>query len=173
MQNRRRLLGLLGMSVAGSVLSGCGFHLRGSGAVTGFPFQRIYVNEPPSTQLGADLRRQLSPYDSLTVVETPQEAQVVLGILSNLRDKRILTRNSQGRIREYTLTYTLNYRITDGNGKVLLPPSQAYATREMSYNENAALGKETEESLLYRDMQVDVIQQVLRRLALLPVGVQG
>jgi LPS-assembly lipoprotein len=173
MHNRRRLLGLMGMLAAGSVVSGCGFRLRGSNAVTGFPFQRIYVNEPPSTQLGADLRRQLSPYDSLTMVETPQEAQVVLEILSNQRDKTILTRNSQGRVREYTLVYTLNYRVTEASGKVLLPVSQVTAAREMSYNENAALGKETEESLLYRDMQMDVIQQIVRRLALLPLPVQG
>ena len=162
------------MFAAGSALSGCGFRLRGSdSAVAGFPFERIYVSEPPSTQLGADLRRQLSPYASLTVVETPEEAQVVLEILSNQRDKTILTRNSQGRVREYTLIYRLNYRVKDGSGEVLLPSSQVTAAREMSFNENAALGKETEEDLLYRDMQVDAIQQILRRLALLPMPIQG
>jgi LPS-assembly lipoprotein len=37
--------------------------------------------------------------------------------------------------------------------------------RDISYSESAALAKEAEEALLYRDMQTDVVQQTLRRLA--------
>jgi LPS-assembly lipoprotein len=39
--------------------------------------------------------------------------------------------------------------------------------RDISYNESAALAKETEEALLYRDMQSDIAQQIQRRLAAL------
>lgn len=169
MQKRRRLVGLLGFMALGSQLQACGFRLRGSGAAATFPFQRIYVNQAPNSQLGADLRRQIAPYDGLTMVEQPQDAQVALHILSEQRDKAVLTRNSQGRIREYNLTYVMNYRVTDGSGKTLLPASQVTARRTLSYNEDDALGKEAEEDLLYRDMQIDGIQQILRRLALLPM----
>jgi LPS-assembly lipoprotein len=31
--------------------------------------------------------------------------------------------------------------------------------------ESAALSKEIEETMMYRDMQVDIVQQILRRLA--------
>ena len=170
MQKRRALLGLLAGS---ALLGGCGFRLRGSASATSFPFQSIYVNQPPNTQLGADLRRQLAPYDGLNIVETMPEAQVALHILSQSRDNVILTRNSQGRVREYDLRYVMNYRITDGQGKELLPASQVATSRTLSYNENAALGKEAEENMLYRDMQLDAIQQIIRRLALLPIGTQG
>jgi len=37
--------------------------------------------------------------------------------------------------------------------------------RDISFNESAVLAKETEEALLYRDMQSDIVQQILRRLA--------
>lgn len=176
MQKRRSLLGMLSLltvAMAGSQLSGCGFRLRGSSMATNFPFQRIYVNQPPDSQLGADLRRLLDPYEGLTVVESLQQAQVSLHILSTARDKTILTLNSQGRVREYSLTYTLHYRVSGVSGKELLPASRVVANRTLSYNENAALGKEAEEDLLYRDMQIDAIQQILRRLALLPVTAQG
>lgn len=173
MQKRRRLLRGLVLLTAGSTLAGCGFRLRGSGTATSFPFQRIYVNQPPNSQLGSDLRRQLAPYEGLTIVEHPQDAQVALRIVSESRESVILTRNSQGRVREYDLRYVMNYRVTDGAGKDLLPASQVFANRVLSYNENAALGKEAEENLLYRDMQLDAIQQILRRLALLPMGTQG
>lgn len=37
--------------------------------------------------------------------------------------------------------------------------------RDITFNESAALAKEAEEILLYRDMQNDIVQQMLRRLA--------
>ena len=38
--------------------------------------------------------------------------------------------------------------------------------RDLSYSDTEALGKEAEEALLYRDMQNDAVQQLLRRLQL-------
>ena len=37
--------------------------------------------------------------------------------------------------------------------------------RDISYSETIALAKEAEEALLYRNMQTDLVQQLLRRLA--------
>ena len=37
--------------------------------------------------------------------------------------------------------------------------------QDVSYNESAALAKEAEEQLLYRSMQTDIVQQLMRRLA--------
>ena len=37
--------------------------------------------------------------------------------------------------------------------------------RDLSFLESAALSKEIEEAMMYRDMQVDIVQQMLRRLA--------
>jgi LPS-assembly lipoprotein len=37
--------------------------------------------------------------------------------------------------------------------------------RDISYNETGALSKESEEGLLYRDMENDLVLQVQRRLA--------
>ena len=39
-----------------------------------------------------------------------------------------------------------------------------------AYNESAALAKEAEEALLFRDMQTDIVQQILRRLAAIQPG---
>ena len=37
--------------------------------------------------------------------------------------------------------------------------------RDMSFSESAVLAKEAEEALLYRNMQSDLVQQLVRRLA--------
>ncbi|MEO8142986.1 MAG: LPS assembly lipoprotein LptE, partial [Betaproteobacteria bacterium] len=38
-------------------------------------------------------------------------------------------------------------------------------TRDITFNDSDVLAKETEEQLLYRDMQSDMVQQIMRRLA--------
>ena len=50
-------------------------------------------------------------------------------------------------------------------GQLLLPASDLLQTRDMSYNETAALAKQQEELLLYRAMEDDIVAQVLRRLS--------
>ena len=58
------------------------------------------------------------------------------------------------------------FRSTQG-GKELISDTDAeiFLTRDINFNETGALSKESEEALLYRDMENDLIQQILRRLA--------
>jgi LPS-assembly lipoprotein len=50
-----------------------------------------------------------------------------------------------------------------------MPGTELLQERDISFNETAVLSKEAEESLLYRDMQSDLVQQLLRRLAAIKV----
>lgn len=50
----------------------------------------------------------------------------------------------------------------------LIPESEITQQRDITFNESAALSKESEEALLYRDMQSDIVQQLVRRLAAVP-----
>jgi LPS-assembly lipoprotein len=46
--------------------------------------------------------------------------------------------------------------------------------RDYSFNDQEQLSKESEEALLYRDMQTDAVQQLLRRLqAIAKYGTPG
>jgi LPS-assembly lipoprotein len=47
----------------------------------------------------------------------------------------------------------------------LVPAAEILQKRDISFNESAVLAKDAEEDLLYRDMQTDIVQQLLRRLA--------
>ena len=86
-------------------------------------------------------------------------------MLSESRGKSILSLNSQGRVREYLLTYTLRFRVRDARGVEMLAPTEISLKRSISFDETQVLAKESEEVLLYRDMQTDLVQQILRRLA--------
>ena len=155
---------VLGLIVLAN-LSACGFHLRGSNGEYNLPFRSIYLAFPENSALGTELRRNLRGGDKVAVVSDPAQAEAQFDVLSENRGKSILSLNAQGRVREYLLTYTLVFRVRNAQGAELLGPTEIGLNRALTYNESQVLAKESEEALLYRDMQADLVQQVLRRLA--------
>lgn len=145
-------------------LSACGFQLRGSDGQYNMPFKSIYLAFPETSTLGVALRRNLRGGDAVDVVSDPEKAEAQLEVLSENRGKTILSLNNLGRVREYQLSYTLVFRVKDAKGGELLPPTEIFLKRPLPFNEQQVLAKESEEVLLYRDMQTDVVQQILRRL---------
>jgi len=147
-------------------LCACGFQLRGAGKFTNFlPFKTIYLGFSESSSLGAELKRHIRAIGATQVVDSAQAAQAVLEVISESREKVVLSLNTQGRVREYTLYYKLNFRVKESQGQVLLAPTEIVVKRDISFNEAQVIAKEREEELLYRDMQSDLVQQILRRLA--------
>jgi LPS-assembly lipoprotein len=55
--------------------------------------------------------------------------------------------------------------VHDGKGADYVPPATILLTRDITFNDSDVLAKETEEQLLFRDMQSDMVQQIMRRLA--------
>jgi LPS-assembly lipoprotein len=73
--------------------------------------------------------------------------------------------NASGQVREFQLRIRFTFRLRTLQGKQLIAPTEILQQRDISFNESAVLAKEAEEALLYRDMQSDIVQQVMRRLA--------
>lgn len=163
-QSRVFLNLLLSLCIAVGLLSlnGCGFALRGP---VSFPFASIYVGFPDTSALGGELKRNIRANGKTLIAADQSSAEVVLEVVSETREKTILSLNSQGRVREYNLTYNLRFRVKDKTGKEVLEPSTISLKRNISFNETQVLAKEAEEALLYRDMQSDLVQQIMRRLA--------
>ena len=148
-----------------AVLAGCGFQLRGSGDSCSLPFQSIYLGFPETSALGTALKRFLRAGDTVTIETDAAKADALFDVLSENRGKSILSLNSLGRVREYLLTYTLVFRVRDAKGNELLGPTEITLRRSIAFDEGQVLAKESEEALLYRDMQADLVQQIMRRLA--------
>lgn len=157
---RRRLLGAALLLP----LAGCGFRLRGSAQI---PLESLYLNVPENSTLGNALRRTLRAASNVKIVDDPQQAQARFDLLNESREKEVLSINSAGRAREYTLRYRIQYRVHDGQGTDFVAPSELTLKRDISFNEEATLAKEAEEALLFRDMQTDMVQQIMRRLSLI------
>ena len=147
------------------VLSACGFRLRGTGPQPELPFKTLFVSVAETSPIGVQLRRNLDVMSNIQIVTDRKLADAALEVLNEGKDKQVLSLNSQGRVREYTLLYRVNFRVVDKEGRQLLAPTELVIRRIQSFNENQMLAKEAEEATLFREMQSDLVQQVLRRVS--------
>ena len=161
---RRTLLALL--PAPALLLAGCGFKLRG---VQQFSFRSLYIAAPPSSPLARELRRTLQGAgDTVQVLTEPAQqpqAEAILEVLSEQQERTVVGLNASGQVRELQLRLRLRFKLRTPLGEEWIPETELLQQRDISYNETIALAKEAEEALLYRNMQTDLVQQLLRRLA--------
>jgi len=184
---RRQFLPLAGVGV----LAGCGFHLR---QAPDFVFDSVVMNAANTSPLAAELRRQLAANGKVQVLTMATAAlatapgtvtpatgaasaasapvvprtfpnRVIFDLLQELREKIVVGLNATGQVREFQLRTRVHFRLRTAAGKEVIPDTELGQQRDISFNEGAVLAKEAEESLLYRDMQSDLVQQIMRRLA--------
>src|SRR5262249_19698573 len=99
------------------------------------------------------------------VVDDPKGADANLAFSTEQKEKVILSLTGTGAVREYQLRYRVGFRVHDGKGGEYVPQSTITLTRDITYSDTDVLAKEAEEQLLYRDMQNDMVSQIVRRLA--------
>ena len=145
------------------LLGGCGFQLRQAPALN---FTTVQLNGfEPRSALGETLRQRLAESTTTRVVESLADAQVVLDVLTDTRERSVVASTSAAQVRELQLRSRFRFRLRSQDGRELIPPTEILLRRDMSYEESLALAKEQEAAVLYRAMQNDIAAQVLRRLA--------
>jgi LPS-assembly lipoprotein len=159
--SRRRALQGGVAALATLATAGCGFTRRppprlafGSIALAGFA---------PRSPLAAELTRQLRA--QVQVLPAPDRADVVLESLDDTSEKSIVASTAAAQVREVQLRLRFHFSARTPSGRLLIPRAELMVARDLSTTEAAALAKAFEEAELYREMQTDVVQQVLRRLA--------
>ena len=163
---RRNFLQISAAAGMLGLLAGCGFALR---STIHMKFSTLYIGLDEKSELGAQLRRYVRDVTDTRVVDNPKEAQAILQVLSDSRERSILSLDASGRVREFELRYLFTFRLHDGKGRDLIPPTTITLRRDLTFNDAATLAKEQEANLLYRDMQAELIQQLLRRMAAVEV----
>ncbi len=157
-------LPLAAAALVSASLSGCGFALR---QPTQFAFKTVYLTLPANSSMGTEMRRSLLATGQLDVPKDPSEmlkSDVVLDIFSEERQRVVVGMNASGQVREQQLRLRIKFRLRTPAGKALIPDVELFQQRDLSYTETVALSKEIEEATLYRDMQTDIVQQIMRRL---------
>ena len=161
---RKLLLRTLALATA-LLLNACGFQLRGT---ANLPYETLHVAAPNTSAVANEIRRSVAASSKTRVIDNPKEAQATLHLLGETREKVILSLSGGGRVREFQLRYRMTYRLVDKTNRELRPTTQIQLYRDLSYNDADTLSKESEEALLYRDMQTDAVSQLLRQLQAVP-----
>jgi LPS-assembly lipoprotein len=168
--NTRRAVIAGGLMAA---LAGCGFKLRQPPKLA---FETIRSPGNFATPVARELLRALEQAGIRTVPpEAPRQPDtppgevpdLVMDVLQDQRERAVVGITATGQVRELQLRVRFKFRVRSGEGADLIDDTELLQTRDISFTETAVLGKEAEEALMYRDMQTDIVQQVLRRLSVL------
>lgn len=167
------------------LLAACGFKLRGSTDLPAhkLPFATIALTLAPTSEFYAQLKRNIEASSAGTRVVDAGEAEAILAVLGDTSQKNILSLNTSGRVREFQLVRTFSFKVQANNPAAAPAPQVKYTDapavapteyvpastimlrREVTYSDDLVLSKEGEEALLWRDIQNDLVQQLMRRLA--------
>ncbi len=148
-----------------ALLGGCGFQLRGAPplAFRSIALAGFALRSPLADELRIALAREVRVSDSTN------EVDVVLQALADTRERSVVAQTSAAQVRAMQLRVRLQFKASTPSGRELLPAANLLLARDMSYNETLALAKAQEEAELFREMQSDIVMQVLRRLAAIRV----
>jgi len=160
-----RYLSNLLLSAVFLSLVACGFHLRGTVNLAD-SLKTMYVQGIDlKTDLGRTLKRSLLS-NNVTVLEQYQKGAAVLTILEKKVDRRVLSvSGSSAKVSEYELIGMIKYKISDDTGRVLVAEDKVEAVRDYRFDENQVLAKAEEENALREELQQQLVQNLLRRLA--------
>ena len=164
----RTIIGLI-VGVLALLLSACGFQLRGSYSL---PYESIYIGVPDVSVIGAGLKRQIR-VSGTRLADSAKDAQATFLQTAEAKEPIILSLSGSGRVREKRLRYRYGYRVVDDKGRDLIAPGIIELNRDISYADSDVLAKTQEEDLLWRDMENDLVQQLMRRLSMTKPSAPG
>ena len=158
-------LRLLLCAVLLALLAGCGFHPRGElqlppnlGSV------KVQASDPYSPladSLARSLQRAGAPAAATTDAKT-----ATLRIAGEVFREGPLSVDNLSRVREYVLTYVVNFEFTAADGSVLVPLQEVRLQRDYTYDVTHALGSAAEQGTIRDEMQRDMAASILRRIGI-------
>ena len=143
-------------------LVGCGFHLRG---VTDVAFNNIFI-QGNTLVISANLKKSLNT-SGVKVLNSAENAKLLLEMVGEESEKRILSLAGVGTVNEFELFYRVHYRTKAAGAATWSQVQTVEARRDFTYSDANLLAKQDEEKRLNDNMRSDVISGILRRLAAL------
>lgn len=120
----------------------------------------------PGGGVAQEIRRTLASGPT-RVVNTAAEGEAQLRIITEVRDKTVHTITGTGRVYEFELRLGVRYElVVPGREIAVIAPTEITARRLITYSEAAPTAKEAEELLLFKDMQVEIADRILRQVAI-------
>jgi LPS-assembly lipoprotein len=155
------LRALLFVVITVSLIS-CGFHLRGTSDIA---FNSIFV-QGNTLVISKHLKKSLTT-NGVKVQENAEGAELLLEMVGEESEKRILSLAGKGTVNEFELYYRVHYRTKAADAPTWSPVQTVEARRDFTYSDANLLAKQGEEKRLNESMQQDVLSGLIRRLSAL------
>jgi LPS-assembly lipoprotein len=145
-------------------LAACGFHLRREAQLPA-SMQRLHIDiADTSSALAKGLAKAL-PRSGVQVVDAAGADVAVMKISANTLSTDVLSVGGNARATEYALRYHVEFAVDDAAGTAILPKQTIELSRDFTFDASQALGVAAETDLLAKELQQDMVQAILRRLA--------
>ena len=145
-----------------ATLMSCGFHLRGAADMS---FNSIFIQGSTLT-ISKNLNKTLLN-NGVAVLSSAENAEVLIEMVGEESEKRILSLSGRGVVNEFELFYRIHYRVKSATEELWSPVQTLEARRDFSYSDANLLAKQGEEKRLNENMQADVLSSLMRRLSAL------
>jgi LPS-assembly lipoprotein len=160
---RRVVVCLLAVCLV-TVLSGCGFHLRGSGALPAEMSVTYIQSGNPFSSLVDDFADALRS-SGAQVTEERDKATAVLRILENDRGREVLSVNTSGKVLEYQLWQTVRFSVATMENLPVVEPQTVTLRRAYLYSSTDVLGSEREKEAVRSTLQRNLVHMAMLRVA--------
>jgi LPS-assembly lipoprotein len=144
-----------------AALNGCGFALKGS--TSPLPFKTAQFQAQANSTLATEVIARLTGKGVQMITQATSDAPRI-ALLDEVRDKSVASTTTTGRVREYKLRQQVTLQVFDAAGQLWLEPVTLVQYRDFAYNDSQVLAKDIEEQALYKDMQHELVQALMRRL---------
>jgi LPS-assembly lipoprotein len=143
-----------------SLLSSCGFHLRGNLPLSQFP--AIYVQSEAHSELAALLKQRFTQ-NQVELLDSYQQDRPALQLVRDTLERRTLSLFANGQVAEYELIYKVEYRIRLAGEEEQFYQFELY--RDYQDDPNQALAKAQELDLLLSELRQQAANRIIRQLA--------
>jgi LPS-assembly lipoprotein len=147
-------------------LAGCGFHLREQAQLPE-SLKKLHLEvADPGSLLVRDLPDALERAGA-TIETAGGPGIATLRVPVSSLGPEALSVGATARVREYTMRYKVEVEAVDAAGAVVMPRQTIELTRDYTFDETQAVGVAAQEDELKKQLQRDMVQAILRRLAAL------
>ena len=142
------------------VLQACGFKLRGSIELSP-DMSPIYLQQNSVLELGREIESLLIS-NKIDLVDDEKQSKAQLVLVKEAKKRRVLSVDSNGRAREYLLSYAVTFSIKIGSAKAA--EDKISISRSLLFDSDAVLAVANESEVLYKDMRRDAARLILLKL---------
>jgi len=159
-----------------SLLTACGFQLRGTGdntVVVPDTWKSMYlVTGNPNSEFSREIVSRFAANGVQWAVER-STANYSLVLNPERFQQRNLSLNSEARAAEFELTMSSNFTILDANKLEVMPKTDVAVIKQMENDPRNVVGKAEEVRLLKGEMRAELARQIMRRIAFFATSAQS